>query len=346
MTQHHTSNGKATMRRTSSRDRRARVRAYAAPEWAKVRSWVISWPLILTLIGVMMLDFASSAVAQGDDPPTDGDTSVEQIETTREALAKWVDVQKTISRERRQWRESKQMLKDRIDVVKREIASLREKIAEAEQNITETDKERQGLIATNDKLKAASTSLEKTLMRLERRTKGLAKRLPAPAMDSVDPLIARLPDNPENSERSLQQRFPTVVGILNELNAFNNKITAAPEVRELSDDRTAEVTTLYIGLGQAYYVGSGSGKSRVAGYGAPGADGWTWQRADHAAQAIADAVAIYEGNQVASFIRLPIELRGQAPAATGATAATRPRDGADAGDSAADERSANGTRDQ
>jgi len=263
---------------------------------------------VLVTAVVMMLVATAPAAGQSNGSNAAGDDQNERIATTREALGKWVEVKKTISRERRDWRESRQMLKERIEVVQREIESLKQKIAEAEKNITEADKERQKLIETNEKLKAASASLKQTLTGLERRTKALLDRVPAPAFETVKPLSQRLPDNPGESDVSLNKRFPNVIGILNELNKFNGKITAASEVRELSPDRSAEVTALYVGLGQAYYVGSAAAKQRVAGYATPAEDGWRWQRAPDAAPRIADAIDIYENNQVAAFVPLPVSL--------------------------------------
>ena len=49
------------------------------------------------------------------------------------------------------------------------------------------------------------------------------------------------------------------------------------EVRSFRDGNTAEVTALYLGIGQGYYV---SASGTVAGVGTATADGWVWTPAN------------------------------------------------------------------
>ncbi len=254
--------------------------------------------------GVAMLATAAVLMVSGLSSAQSGGES--KVDQTREALDKWVETRRVISKEKQDWALGKEMLNDRIALVKREIDSLRGKIDDAAKSITEADKKKIDLDAENEKLEAASASLSDIVVKLETRTKALLKRLPEPVRDRVQPLSQRIPEKPDDTKLSLSERFQNVVGILNEVNKFNRNITITSEVRKLGDGATAEVTALYIGIGQAYYV---SADGKAAGVGRATDSGWTWTPADDAAPAIAKAIAILKNEQVAAFVQLPVQIQ-------------------------------------
>lgn len=227
----------------------------------------------------------------------------QQIDNTRTALEKWVETRRIISQEKRDWKVGREMLEERISLVQREIDSLRQKITEAEKSITEADKKRADLVDENEKLKEASAALSQTAAQLENRTQALLEKLPDPIVQRIKPLSQRLPEQPDKSELSLSERFQNVVGILNEVNKFDMDITITSEVRTFEDGTSAEVTAMYVGVGQGYYVG---GNDRIAGRGTATADGWTWTPVDDAAARIRRAIAVTRNEEVASFVQLPV----------------------------------------
>jgi FtsZ-binding cell division protein ZapB len=253
----------------------------------------------------LLLASVTCLVASAAKPPAKV-AAEEEVATTREALQEWVDTRRTISKTRRDWALSREMLQERIEIVQHEIESLRSKIAEAEESIAEAEKKRTGLVEENEKLRAASAALDDTIIVLEGRTRELLVRLPDPLRERVRPLSQRFPEDPEETELFLGERFQNVVGILNEVNKFNREIGLTSELRTLPDGTSVEVTTLYVGAGQAYYV---SATGTVAGVGRATAQGWTWIPANDAAPQIAQAIAILKNEQVASFVRLPIAIK-------------------------------------
>ena len=228
------------------------------------------------------------------------------IEDTRAALEKWVETERIISQEKHDWILGREMLTERIELVQREIESLRTKNTEAEQSISDADKKRSGLMEENEKLKSAGATLCGIVTKLEARTVALIKRLPEPIRERVKPLSQRLPEDPNQTKLSLAQRFQNVIGILNEVNKFDREITVTSEVRTLADGSVAEVTVLYVGLGQAYYT---STDGKVAGVGRPREGGWSWEPANDAAVPIANAMAILKNEKVADFVLLPVKIQ-------------------------------------
>lgn len=250
--------------------------------------------------GVLVLGLACLAApvvhAQGNSPG---------IEETRSALEKWVENERLISKEKRDLELKREMLNERIELVRREIETLREKIKDTEGSIAEADKKREELIAENEKLKEASTSLQSILVSLEDRTKELLGRMPSPIVERVKPLSQRLPKEGEETKLSLSERFQNVVGILNEVNKFHREITVTSEVRELPDGTSAEVTAVYLGIGKAFYAGA---NGQIAGVGTAEEDAWVWESNDDAAEQISQVIAILKNEQVAAFVRVPMEI--------------------------------------
>ncbi len=241
----------------------------------------------------------SAAVAQDErDVASD-------IEATRDALGRWVETRKVISEEKREWALGREILDDRIALLSRELETLEGRVKEAEASVTEADRKRDELVAQNETLKASSAKLAEIAAGLETRTKSLVARLPDPIRERIAPLSQRLPEDSAKTELALSTRFQNVVGILNEINKFNRDIVLTSEVRKLPDGTTAEVTAMYLGIGQGYYVGGGG---KLAGIGTAGPEGWTWTPANESAAAIALAIGIMKNEQPAAFVPLPVKL--------------------------------------
>jgi len=263
----------------------------------RVRRSGLRLPVSGCLLSAILCALTSSAGAAEAGNSVDG---------VRAALEKWVETRKVISLEQRDWKLGQEMLNERVDLVQREIDSLKAKILEAQQSISDADKKRAGLITENDKLKEAAAGLAESMVALEIRTRTLLKNLPDPIRERVKPLSQRLPENTGDTKLSFSERFQNIVGILNEVNKFNREITMTSEVRTLPDGSSAEVTALYVGVGQAYYT---SGDGKHAGTGTSSPDGWVWTPDNRIAPQVAEAIAILKNEQVAAFVQLPVEIR-------------------------------------
>lgn len=222
---------------------------------------------------------------------------------TRAALEEWVETRRVISKERRDWELGREVLNDRIGVVSEEIDSLRGRISETEASISEADVKHAELVVENERLKEASSSLETSIVELEARTLALLKRLPAPLLERVKPLSQQIPSDPNDTKLSLSIRFQNVIGLLNAVNKFDLEISHYSEVHDLGGGESAEVTAMYLGLGQSYFANAAGTK---AGVGRPTEDGWEWSLANEDAPEILKALKIRRDEEPASFVRLPI----------------------------------------
>ena len=256
--------------------------------------------------GRTLLAFAVSAIAGGALLSATAQSSLqdgEEIDTTRAALEKWVETRRIISKERRDWELGREVLDDRIEVVSDEIESLRTRIKDTEASISEADIKHAELVVENERLKEASRSLESSIVELEARTLAILKRLPGPLLERIKPLSQQIPEDPAETKLSISIRFQNVIGILNAVNKFNLEITHYSEVHDLGGGESAEVTAMYLGLGQSYFANADGTK---AGVGRPTEMGWEWSPVNEQAPEVLRALLIRRSEEPAAFVQLPI----------------------------------------
>lgn len=227
------------------------------------------------------------------------------LEETRLTMDKWIETQQIISRERKDWQQGREILLGRLELIKKEVATLEEKTGQAEAGVTEASKKRSDLIAENDQLKAASTLLTEAVTGMEGDVRLLFKTLSEPVQAKLQPLYQRIPEDTAKTRVSAAERFQNVLGILNELNKMNNEITVSYEVHHLADGKPSEVKAMYVGLAQAYYV-SARGEG---GIGRPTGDGWKWEPSKAVASEVLVALEILEGKRTPDFVHLPVKLQ-------------------------------------
>ncbi len=249
-------------------------------------------------LAVTVVSLWASAALSGDDVAVD-------LGRTRTALEQITANRRLISQERRDLALIREMLDARITLMDGEIASVRRKIDDARQSIEQARGKQTEMLDESRTLKEASDTLTERVAALENRTRALLERLPAPLADRVKPLSQRIPDDPGETKLTVGERFQHVIGILDLVNKFNGEITVTNELRQRSNETSVEVTAVYIGIGYAFYASADRG---VAGYGAPSSEGWVWTEANDAAAQIAQAIAILNNEQPASFVQLPVTI--------------------------------------
>jgi len=235
----------------------------------------------------------------------DAPTSAESPESVRALLSKWSETQQILSKEREEWKLGKEVLISRIDLLKGELAALETKGSDASKGTQDIRRERQDLLSQAERLKSSAEELSKLAGEMEEKIRSLQPRLPDPLKEKIGPLYSRMPADSAHSAASPAERFQNIAGILNEINKFNGEITVTSEIRTLSDGKPAEVRVVYLGLGQAYFVGS----QGQAGIGRPAAAGWEWKSDDPIAPQVQEVVEILQSKAKPKFVALPVDLR-------------------------------------
>jgi hypothetical protein len=261
------------------------------------------------LIGAALALCAAGWLAGAEEPEANAadktDTGRAGVESTRATVGKWLGAQQIIFKERRDWQQARDILQARIDLIKKEIASLEEKIAEVRRTTDETAGKRAEVFGEADSLQKTSAGLTAAVAQFEGHVRRLHRVLPAPVQEKVAPLYQRMPAEGMASKASVAERFQNVLGILNEVNRMNGEITLASEIRPLRDGKPSEVRTVYLGLGQAYYLSAG----QEAGIGRPSPDGWVWEPDPALAPRIREIVDILGNKASPKFVSVPVRIQ-------------------------------------
>ncbi|HKY31251.1 MAG TPA: DUF3450 family protein [Candidatus Polarisedimenticolia bacterium] len=257
----------------------------------------------MRLTATILLAALAAGPSQAAQEP--GRQAGEPIEDARSALSRWVETQEILSRERKEWREARQLLESRVEALRREVSLAEERAEEAEKGRTDASRARAELMEDRRAIQEIAGELAERMEGLERGVRALYQPLPPVLTEKVRPLYERMPAEPSAAGISLAERFQNVLGILAELNRLNAEITMATEVRALSDGRPSEVRTVYLGLGQAYYVSAGG----EAGVGRPGDAGWVWEAEPSLAPRINEVLDILNNKSSPRFVPLPVTLR-------------------------------------
>lgn len=224
------------------------------------------------------------------------------VTAARDTLAQWVQTRQLISKTRTDWESDKEMLGQTKALFERELAAVAEQMGKLSTNSTVADAERRKAEA---ELAQHAESLDKSkvlVAELETEVRGLLPLLPPPLKATTQPWVSRLPADSANTKAGVVERFQTVVGLLNEVDKFNNAITVANDKQPNAKGDQVSVDVIYLGLGIAYFVDAAG---EVAGLGSPSPTGWQWKLQPDIAPKVRDAIAIYRSQKAAEFLGLP-----------------------------------------
>jgi len=223
------------------------------------------------------------------------------IEETRIILEKWVDQRKTIADRKADWAVEKRALQESLRLYQAEAKDLETQIAEVERLSSAADKDR---VELEDKEKGqaeAADMVAKVIGGYEAQLLKLMNAFPAPLSKRLAEFARRIPSAGSRSELSLSERVQTLVAILGEVDKFNSLVVNETEFRKDAGGNEIAVETLYLGLGQAYFV---SKDGNYAGVGYPENGVWTWVDKTELAPAIKEALDMYLNLKPAAFVGL------------------------------------------
>jgi septal ring factor EnvC (AmiA/AmiB activator) len=228
------------------------------------------------------------------------------LNRARSSLEQWVETRQLISKTRSDWQTDKESLEQTVQLYERELKSIEEQMSKVSTNDTQVDKERGQAEAS---LKTSNEGLDRArefAATFEGKVSKVVPQLPAPLQETLKPLLARLPADPANTKMAVTERVQVLVGILNEMDKFNNAVNLFSEKRKNDQGEEVAVETVYVGLGAAYFVNDAD---NFAGLGTPGPNGWEWTTKAELASAVREVVRIYRNERAARFVALPATIR-------------------------------------
>jgi hypothetical protein len=229
-----------------------------------------------------------------------------KLAEARGTLEKWVETRQLVSKTRGDWQTDKETIEQTIALFERELKGVEEQMAKLNTNSSQVEKER---VQTEAAIKAAKESLdpsEKFAAEFETQLTKLVPQLPQPLQDILKPLLAKMPTDPANTKMKATERIQVIVGVLNEVDKFNNAVNVFSEKRKNPSGVEVAVETVYVGLGAAYFVNEAGD---FAGLGAPGSKGWEWTVKPDIGSAVREVIRIYRAERTAHFVGLPVVIR-------------------------------------
>ena len=240
--------------------------------------------------------------------------SPESLRRARDVVGEWVEVEKTLSKEALEWERKATLMRDRMEVLRSRIGRLEKQLREAESEASEADAQRRDLLEEETALLERGDRVRGFLAELENGLRELKPRLPRPLREEVTGLFQRMPPAEEaadrkDGDRNLGERMRTAITLVTRILEFDNRVTVAETVRRGPEsEREAVFRTLWLGLGQAYYVTPDD-----AGFGTPGAGGWEWHSRPELAKRVREAMRLAEGSAVEPrFFTLPVRIGKEA----------------------------------
>lgn len=245
---------------------------------------------------------ASAEVAAAEPGKGDVAGRAEEFRKSQENMAKWIQTQQIISKELSDWKTGREILEDRVSLTQGQFEQVKGNMAKTEEEIAKADSTKKEQVVKREELLAATAAMKEALPTLETQIKELHEFLPPPFQEKIAPIFQRIPPDPATTKITLAERYQNVIGILNEINKLNNEITVASEIRLLGDGKPTEVQTIYLGLGQAYFL---TLKGDAAGWGKPGAKGWEWTNDNTLVKPLRETFAVMGNKTKPKFIALP-----------------------------------------
>lgn len=225
---------------------------------------------------------------------------------TRSTLEQWVQTRQLISQTRTDWQTDQETLEQTVALYERELQAIDEQMSKVATNNTQVATEMIEAMALQKVSNETLGDAKQFATEFEAKIKQLGPQLPGPLQDILKPLLARLPADPANTKMLAAERMQVLVGVLNELDKFNNAVSIFNERRKNDKGEEVSVQTVYIGLGAACFVNEAGD---FAGTGTAGKNGWEWTTKPEIAPTVHEVVKIYRNERAARFVTLPAAVR-------------------------------------
>ncbi|HEY7885691.1 MAG TPA: DUF3450 family protein [Cellvibrionaceae bacterium] len=232
-------------------------------------------------------------------------TSLEKLMNT------WLNLESQRGKLVTDWNERKQQLENRITLLDREANVLEEMLDEASSDVSEVDERRQALTVEQQNLEQQQTLMQAAVDRAIIQLQALAVRIPPPLEKDWQKGLEQL----NREELSLSEKLEKILSLSKSAEQFERRIAVHRDIMALPAEdqslRNVQVTQIYMGLSQGWYVNSTADRF---GYGYADANGWHWQHMtennrgeiDVDAKQLLRLLAMIENPTQAEYLILPV----------------------------------------
>lgn len=214
----------------------------------------------------------------------------EELDTLKKSTERWIEVRSRLSKDRSDWENEKQLLRATIDTLTSTRNALKENVEILEmetKSLTEKIQESQDAVETYE---ATNDIILQAIGGYETRVKELARWLPSPLLDEINPLLRKIPSAADHTVPA-PNRLQNVVAIATLIDEFNNDLTLTHTIKTLDNGEVIDVRVLYWGLATAYASNANGDRAWIV---KPAADEWQWVAVTDNALAIKQLFEVYD----------------------------------------------------
>jgi len=242
-------------------------------------------------------------------------TEAAESTSLSELMTTWLNLESQRGKLITDWSERKQLLENRISLLDRETEVLKEMLNKASDDVSDVDERRQALTAEQQKLEQQQTLMRGAVDRAIIQLQTLSARIPPPLVQDWQKGLEQL----NREELSLSEKLEKILSLSKSAEQFERRVAVHRDVMELpAEDQTlrnVQVTQIYLGLSQGWYVNSTGDRF---GYGYATANGWQWQHMTEKNQNTGDIdvdakqllriLAMIENPTQAEYLTLPVSI--------------------------------------
>lgn len=234
--------------------------------------------------------------------------SLDQLMTT------WLNIESQRGALVTDWNERRQQLEHRASLLEREASVLNEMLEEADQDLSEVDSHRKELTSQQQELENEQQHLEAAIDQASIKLSALSARIPPPLQSSWQKGLERL----ESESLTLSEELEQILNLAKQAEQFERRVAVHNDVISVpsgSEAKSLEVTQIYLGLSQGWYVNK---SGEYYGYGYADAQGWHWQHMNRESPASAEIkvdpdqllkiLGMIENPTKAELLTIPVKL--------------------------------------
>lgn len=229
-----------------------------------------------------------------------------ELQTLKKDTEHWIEIRSRLAVERNEWETEKSLLKDSIATLNSSVELIEDTV---EANRVRNRNLAKGTAAAKkavDRLQQTEEILVSRVSEYEARLLGLARRLPPPLADKLQPLLAKISATGSTNPAPTPTRLQNVVAIMTLIDEFNNSLTFANTIKEFDANQAIEARVLYWGLAGGYAIDAQATKAWIL---APARDGWTWTSAPQSAPSIKQLFDVYDKTSDPFLVPVPFKLQ-------------------------------------
>ena len=216
-------------------------------------------------------------------------------------ISQWLKTEDLISKELADWKASKGLLQNTLEVHRKELVLLAEEMQKLGEDGSSVEEKYTEAKAEFKKSQTALKKMVEYLESLRPRFESLVKRYPSFLSKSLKGEIAYLSE-PIN-EKNYPSGLKAMIKVLQEGEKFNSSFDLREHLIALKgEEYSAQV--MYFGFSCAFFKAG-----EKVGIGKPAKDGWLFQERPEIKEQLEHGFAVKKGEKPSSFFELPLQLQ-------------------------------------